>query len=104
VDRHFATGFETHLTPNWVLSDSFGGKFNVTYNMDITNPRMVDGWADLEKSSLLQIWDAYVQFRYTDNSKFEITIFVGECTPENMRAFLRRANRVLDSTFFFQLG
>ena len=100
MDRHFAAAFEADLTPNWVLSDSFGSKFNVTYNMDTANPRIVHGWTDLEKSYLSQIWDAHVQFRYIGNSEFEITVFVGECSPENMHAFLRRANRVPDGSFF----
>jgi len=100
VDRHFAAAFEADLTPNRVLSDSFGNKFNVTYNMDTANPRIVHGWIELEKSYVSQIWDAHVQFRYLGNSEFEITVFVGECSPENKRAFLRRANRVPEGSFF----
>ena len=75
MDRHFAATFEADLTPNWVLSDSFGRKFNVTYNMDTANPKIIHGWTDLEKSYVSQIWDAHVQCRYIGNSKFEITIF-----------------------------
>jgi len=55
------------------------------------NPKLKDGWKDLEKTYTTQIWDSYVQFRYVGNSTFQITVFIGECTPKNMKAFLDTA-------------
>jgi len=59
--------------------------------MDTLNPKLTDGWKDLEKTYTEDIWDSKVQFRYVGNCHFQITIFLGKCTPKNMEAFLERA-------------
>jgi len=63
VDQHFAAAFEKELTHQWTLLDSFENRFVVSYNMDKMNPKLTDGWKDLEKTYTTQIWDSYVQFR-----------------------------------------
>ena len=91
VDRHFAAAFENELTHQWTLLDSFENRFVVSYNMDKMNPKLTHGWKALENTYTTQIWDSYVQFRYVGNSTFEITVFIGQCTPKNMKAFLDTA-------------
>ncbi|XP_027909663.1 uncharacterized protein LOC114168889 [Vigna unguiculata] len=92
VDRRFAAAFENELTHQWTLFDSFENRFVVSYNMDKMNPKLTDEWKDLEKTYNTQIWDSYVQFRYVGNSTFQITVFIGEFTPKNMKAFLDTAS------------
>jgi len=70
------------------LVDSFGNTFVVTYNMDTLNPKLTDGWKDLEKIYTEQIVDSYVQFCYVENCQFQITCFVGKCEPQNKESFL----------------
>jgi len=68
--------------------------------MDTMNPKLTDGWKDLEKTYTTQMWDSYVQFRYVGNCNFQITVFIGQCTLENMEAFLERASTDPGTTLF----
>jgi len=56
--------------------------------MDTLNPKLTNGWKDLEKIYTDQIVDSYVQLRYIGGSHFQITCFVGQCEPHNKESFL----------------
>jgi len=60
----------------------------VTYNMDTLNPKLTNGWKDLENIYTDQLVDSYVQLRYVGGNRFQITCFVGLCEPKNKESFL----------------
>ena len=60
----------------------------VTYNMDTLNPKLTNGWKDLENIYTDQLVDSYVQLRYVGGNHFQITCFVGLCEPQNKESFL----------------
>jgi len=56
--------------------------------MDPLNPKLTNGWKDIENTYTDQLVDSYVQLRYVGGSRFQITCFVGRCEPYNKESFL----------------
>ncbi|QCD94077.1 hypothetical protein DEO72_LG5g2155 [Vigna unguiculata] len=84
IDRHFAVAFEDELVEEWELVDSKSQIHFVTYNLDVECPRITHGWMDIRRDYHIS-GDRHVQFRYTGNNHFEITVFPGTCTEFSMQ-------------------
>jgi len=62
------------LLPRWTISDNKGNVHHVTFNMDIYNPRITDGWVDIRKFYQLKP-PKLCYLRHTGNSAFEIHLY-----------------------------
>jgi len=87
VDRHFAISYAHELGPQWYLVDLKGKTTTITYNMDLDNPRITEGWSNMRNLYNIQS-DYHIQFRYLRNSLFEITVFKGSCTLRSLTMFI----------------
>jgi len=65
--------FEDELVDEWELVDNKGQIHFVTYNLDVEFPRITHGWMDIRRDYHI-FGDHHVQFHYTRNSRFEITV------------------------------
>ncbi|QCD79199.1 hypothetical protein DEO72_LG1g2838 [Vigna unguiculata] len=99
IDRHFAVAFKDELLEDWELVDSKGQIHFVTYNKDVDHPRITHGWMDIRRDFHI-FGDCDVQFNYTGNSRFQITVFAGTCSQLSMQRYLRHAATEFNDTIF----
>ncbi|QCD86736.1 hypothetical protein DEO72_LG3g1262 [Vigna unguiculata] len=97
IDRHFAVAFEDELLDDWELVDSKGQIHFVTYNKDVDHPKITHGWMDIRRDFHIS-GDCDVQFSYTGNSRFQITVFAGTCSQLSMQRYLRHAATEFNDT------
>jgi len=66
--------FAQELGPIWQLEDIKGNRHQLTFNMDVNNPLVTDGWSSLRVFYKLEHIHQ-ILFRYVGNSTFQITVF-----------------------------
>ena len=86
MNRLFVIRLCHELGPRWTISDNKGNVHHVTFNMDIYNPRITEGWSDLRNFYHLQPAKLYY-LRHTGNSTFEIYLYE-HCSESNVDKFL----------------
>jgi len=67
--------------------------------MDVECPKITHGWMDIRRDFHIS-GDYYVQFHYTGNNRFEITVFLGTCTELSIQRYLHHATTEFHDTIF----
>jgi len=86
VNRLFVIRLRHELGPRWTISDNKGNIHHITFNMDIYNPRITEGWSDLRNFYHLQP-PKLCYLRHTRNSAFEIYLYQ-HCSESNVQKIL----------------
>jgi len=86
VNRLFVIRLRYELGPCWTIFDNKDNVHHVTFNMDIYNPRITEGWSDLRNFYHLQP-PKLCYLRHTVNSAFEIYLYE-HCSKSNVQKFL----------------
>jgi len=80
--------FAQELGPVWQLEDIKGNRHQLTFNMDVNNPLVIDGWSSLRVLYKLEHIHQ-ILFRYVGNSTFQITVFSSMSTISTTMKFLQ---------------
>ena len=91
--------FAQELGPVWQLEDIKGNHHQLTFNMDVNNPLLTDGWSSLRVFYKLQHIHQSL-FRYIGNSTFQITVFSNMTAISTAAKFLSNIHRLLSKQFF----
>ena len=86
VNRLLFIRLHHELGPRWTIFDNKGNVHHVTFNMDIYNPRIIEGWSDLRNFYHLKP-PKLCYLRHTRNSAFEIYLYE-HCSESNVHKFL----------------
>lgn len=89
VDPDFASDFSFELRSRWQLVDYDGNSLWVTYNEDLEEPMLIEGWDEMRAVYQLQA-NHWIYFRYVGDSAFQITVFKGACSAMSMQKFVNR--------------
>jgi len=91
--------FAQELGPVWQLEDIKGNCHQLTFNMDVNNPLVIDGWSSLRVFyKLKHIYQ--ILFRYVGNSTFQITVFSGMTAISTATKFLTNIHRLRTKPLF----
>ena len=83
----------------WQLEDIKGNRHRLTFNMDVNNPLLTDGWSSLRVFYKLQHIHQ-ILFRFVGNSTFQITVFSDMTAISTATKFLTNIHRLRTKHLF----
>ena len=86
MNRLFIIRLRHELGPRWTISNNKDNVHHVTFNMDIYNPKITEGWSDLRIFYHLQP-PKLCYLRHSGNLAFEIYLYE-HCSESNVHKFL----------------